>query len=205
MSDVDMSGPVWLFKPPTHKTAYRGNDRVVAIGPRTQALMRQFSTLDPAEYQFCPRRAVEELLAGRSAKRITPKYPSRVKRNAAKRVKRPLRSPAERYTTMSYGHAVARACDLAFPPPAPLGQPADEMQAEWWDRLTEEQRIEVKAWRKAHRWHPNQLRHLRATEVRQQHGLEAAQVLLGHSRADVTQVYAERDTSLAVRVAAETG
>src|SRR5579871_5812790 len=35
-------------------------------------------------------------------------------------------------------------------------------------------------------WHPNQLRLLFATEVRRSYGLEAAQVLLGHSRADVT-------------------
>jgi integrase len=35
--------------------------------------------------------------------------------------------------------------------------------------------------------------------------LEAAQVLLGHSRADVTQIYAERNTELASRVAAKIG
>ena len=49
---------------------------------------------------------------------------------------------------------------------------------------------EVKAWRKAHRWHPNQLRHTFATRVRKQHGLEAAQVLLGHSKLDTTALYA---------------
>lgn len=54
-------------------------------------------------------------------------------------------------------------------------------------------------------WHPNQLRHTFATEVRRVKGLEAAQVLLGHSRADVTQVYAERDQTLAETVAAEIG
>jgi integrase len=54
-------------------------------------------------------------------------------------------------------------------------------------------------------WHANQLRHLFATEVRKVYGLEAAQVVLGHARADVTQVYAERDLSLAVRVSAELG
>lgn len=54
-------------------------------------------------------------------------------------------------------------------------------------------------------WHPNQLRHLFATEVRRVHGLEAVQVLLGHSRADVTQVYAERDLALASAVAAKIG
>ena len=43
------------------------------------------------------------------------------------------------------------------------------------------------------RWHPNQLRHAAATRIRRLFSLEAAQVVLGHARADVTQVYAERD------------
>lgn len=55
------------------------------------------------------------------------------------------------------------------------------------------------------RWHPNQLRHSAATEARSRFGLEAAQVLLGHAKADVTQVYAERDEALAAKVAAELG
>jgi integrase len=50
------------------------------------------------------------------------------------------------------------------------------------------------------RWRPNQLRHTAATEIRHRFGLEAAQVILGHSRADVTQVYAERDASLGQQV-----
>lgn len=54
-------------------------------------------------------------------------------------------------------------------------------------------------------WHPNQLRHTFATEVRARHGLEAAQVLLGHKKANVTQVYAERDLRLAEQVAAKIG
>jgi integrase len=54
-------------------------------------------------------------------------------------------------------------------------------------------------------WHPNQLRHALATEVRGAYGLEAAQVLLGHSKAYVTEVYAERNLALAARVMAETG
>lgn len=54
-------------------------------------------------------------------------------------------------------------------------------------------------------WHPNQLRHLFATRVRHAYDLEAAQVLLGHARADVTQVYAEKNLALAAKVAAEIG
>ena len=54
-------------------------------------------------------------------------------------------------------------------------------------------------------WSPNQLRHTAATEVRKQFGLEGAQLILGHSRADVTQVYAERDHRKAIEIAREVG
>ena len=80
-----------------------------------------------------------------------------------------------------------------------------ESRAAWWARLTEQERNEVRRWRRMHRWHPNQLRHTFATEVRKAHGLEAAQVLLGHARADVTQVYSERNLTLAVKVAGVMG
>jgi len=54
-------------------------------------------------------------------------------------------------------------------------------------------------------WHPNQLRHTSGTWVRKELGLEAAQVWLGHSKADVTQVYAERNLELARKIAAKFG
>jgi site-specific recombinase XerC len=54
-------------------------------------------------------------------------------------------------------------------------------------------------------WHPNQLRHSAATTIRKTFGLEAAQVILGHSRADVTQVYAERDNAKALEVIRKIG
>ena len=54
-------------------------------------------------------------------------------------------------------------------------------------------------------WTPNQLRHTRATEIRHKFGLEAAQVVLGHSRADTTQIYAETNYAQAEKVAAAVG
>jgi integrase len=54
-------------------------------------------------------------------------------------------------------------------------------------------------------WSPNQLRHSVATEVRRRYGLEAAQVILGHTQANVTQVYAERDLQMAVAIMREVG
>ena len=55
------------------------------------------------------------------------------------------------------------------------------------------------------RWSPNRLRHTSATEIRRRFGIEAAQVVCGHERADVTQIYAERDLELAKKVARSVG
>lgn len=54
-------------------------------------------------------------------------------------------------------------------------------------------------------WAPNQLRHLRATEIRGEFGLESSQTVLGHSRADTTQLYAERNFALAENVMGRLG
>jgi len=58
---------------------------------------------------------------------------------------------------------------------------------------------------KVERWSPNRLRHSAATEIRREFGLEAAQVILGHSQANVTQVYAERDMKKGLEVARQIG
>jgi integrase len=42
-------------------------------------------------------------------------------------------------------------------------------------------------------WHPHQLRHSAATEVRRQAGLDAARAVLGHATASMTEHYAEVD------------
>jgi len=54
-------------------------------------------------------------------------------------------------------------------------------------------------------WSPNQLRHLRATEVRSQFGLDHAQAVLGHATADTTQIHAELSREKAAVVAREIG
>jgi integrase len=76
-------------------------------------------------------------------------------------------------------------------------------------------RYTVKSYRKAvvwaarkagvPKWFPAQLRHTYATQVRHRYGLEAAQVALGHAKADVTQIYAEANQAEAARIAAEVG
>jgi integrase len=83
-------------------------------------------------------------------------------------------------------------------------RPKSPATAEALERYRAEQRRFNEALGKV-AWSPNQLRHAAATELRRRYGIEAAQTVLGHSKADVTQVYAERDFSLAARVMAEVG
>lgn len=165
--DIDMSGAVWRYRPARHKTAYRGKDRVVALGPKAQAVVRPFLTLRLDDYLFSPARALAEKRCAMRSARKSRVQPSQCTR----RKTAPKKSPGSRYTTQSYGKAIATACARGNVAP----------------------------------WHPNQLRHSYATDVRRQFGLEGAQVVLGHSKADVTQVYAERDLGLAERIAATVG
>ncbi|QDV27365.1 tyrosine-type recombinase/integrase [Aureliella helgolandensis] len=55
------------------------------------------------------------------------------------------------------------------------------------------------------KWSPNQLRHLAATRLREQYGLDAAQVILGHSEVTVTQIYAEQNRSKGIGIAQQAG
>ena len=55
------------------------------------------------------------------------------------------------------------------------------------------------------RWTPHWLRHTAATRLREDYGLEAAQIMLGHARADMTQLYAALSLSKAVDVARAAG
>lgn len=50
-------------------------------------------------------------------------------------------------------------------------------------------------------WFPYQLRHVAATEVRKALGVESAQALLGHSRANMTQHYAQISEEKAIQAA----
>jgi integrase len=54
-------------------------------------------------------------------------------------------------------------------------------------------------------WHPHQLRHNAATRLRAEFGLEGAQLILGHRKADVTEVYAELDQRKALDIIARVG
>src|SRR5262249_13729268 len=42
LAEVDRSGDLWFYRPVRHKTAHRGKDRVIPLGPRAQAVVVAF-------------------------------------------------------------------------------------------------------------------------------------------------------------------
>ena len=183
--DVDISGEVWQYVPAEHKTEHHGKQRTIFIGPRAQDVLRPHLLREKESYCFVPADSERKRQAERAAlRRIPVSYGNRPGTN---RKENPKRSAGQRYTTDSYRRAIDRACDKAYPAPA---------------GFTPEQ---ARHWKLKHRWAPNRLRHTAATEIRKRFGLESAQVVLGHSMADVTQIYAERDMGLAERIMREVG
>lgn len=113
--DVNRDGDVWEYRPATHKTEHHGRERVVFLGPRSQRVLAPFLDNRPAEaYCFSPADAVAERQAARHAGRRVP--PSCGNRPGSNRVRSSRRSPGDRYTALSYGRAIARACDKAGVP-----------------------------------------------------------------------------------------
>jgi integrase len=52
--DLETSGKIWYYRPKTHKTAYRGHERVVALGPNAQRVLGPFLKRKLDEYCFSP-------------------------------------------------------------------------------------------------------------------------------------------------------
>ena len=118
------------------------------------------------------------------ADRRSPLTPSQVARTKVAEPKRPAR---EYYSKDSYNRAIQRACEKAFGMPRGLSN------------------AQKSAWRQEHCWTPRQLRHNKATEIRQQPGLDAARQVLGHSEASTTEIYAEKDFEAAREIMRKLG
>lgn len=183
--DVDRSATPWLYRPDSDKTEHHGRERVIYIGPRAQAILRPYLLRDAGVYRFSPADSERKRRDQRHAGRKVPL--SCGNRPGHNLERRPKVRPSERYTKDSYARAVRRACDQA-----------DRQAHADHPTVPADQRI-------VPRWSPNQLRHAAATEIRRRFGLEAAQVCLGHSTANVSQIYAERDASLGLEAMSQIG
>ncbi len=181
--DIERSGDVWIYEPAEHKTSSWGRRLQIALGPKARTIVSRYLNRPPQDYLFSPQEAADwrrEQPKHKSRPRHTPVYPSelqRRQRQKAARARRKRRRPLRaRYDTASYRRTIKYAIEAA-----------------------------ARAGVRIPDWHPHQLRHTKASEVRAAYGLEGAQVIMGHARADVTQVYAERNLRLALEIARQTG
>jgi integrase len=55
--DVDMSCPVWVYRPQLHKTEHHGPSREIRLGPKAQAIVQSFLKADLQAYLFSPKDA----------------------------------------------------------------------------------------------------------------------------------------------------
>jgi integrase len=200
--DLDMSDSAcWVFSPDQHKTAHHEQERHIFIGPKAQQVLRPYLGTKLDAYCFSPAESEARRNDAKRAARKTPMTPSQKARKTKANPKRPKR---DHYDDVSYRNAVYRACDKIFPAPEPLAQKKGETRKQWLARLTPEQWRDLKQWQKAHHWHPNRLRHNRATELRP-HGLDVVKTILGHTKVETSQIYAEKDLVAAKELVAKIG
>jgi integrase len=211
LRDLDRSGAVWLYRPAQHKTAHHGKSRVIAVGPVGQGVLREFIRIR------CPHCGVEGrpprigsrdgALCGPCADRMDDagtcgpwercevQPPDAYLFSPAEAMRERDEDRRARRKSKVQPSQVCRKKPRARRRPGETFTPISYAAAVC--RACEAAGVPT--------WHANQLRHTHATEVRKRYGLEAAQVALGHATADVTQVYAERDLELALRVALAMG
>lgn len=181
--DVDTSGELWEFIPASHKTEHCGRRRVIYLGPKAQDVLRPFLLRRKTSFCFAPEDSIRRLARLRRENRQTPMTPSQLERKPKQKGKR---RPGQKYTAASYRRAIVRAVEKV-------------------NRDRSKNAGDGAAVVPLPQWAPNQLRHTAGTVIRRDFGLEAAQVTLGHAKADVTQVYAERDAALAMDVMRKIG
>ncbi len=169
-ADITMTGNVWIYVPESHKTEHHGRGREIYLGPKAQAVIKPFLATDLSKYLFSPADAELERL-GESRKRSGG------------------RQPGKRYTVDSYRKAIVRACEKAFDMPADLRKIPSTLPEEEIER----RRQLASEWREVNCWFPHQLRHSAATYARKHADLDAARIICGHAKENVTEIYAAID------------
>jgi integrase len=107
--DLDMSGETWLYRPEWHKGLWRDKERVIAFGPRAQAIIRKYLGTKLDAYLFRPSAQHEAMSAAKRAARKTPVQPSQRNR----RKPGAHRRPGERFKVSAVNRAIRRACERA--------------------------------------------------------------------------------------------
>jgi integrase len=104
--------PVWVADLRAHKNFFRGKTRRIVFGPRAQRLLRRYVDGRSSGFVFRADVSVVERRTALRAARTTPVTAAQERRDAA-RHEHPKEQIAERYTTLTYGRAIARAAKRA--------------------------------------------------------------------------------------------
>ena len=102
--DIDKEGPsgCWVYRPPSHKSAHRGKERCIVLGPRAQEVLEPWLRWkpNPNDYLFKPNSDALRYSIGiyrQAIKRATeragvPKWtPNQLRHAAATRIKKKAR------------------------------------------------------------------------------------------------------------------
>jgi integrase len=123
--DVDRSGDTWRYTPESHKTDYRGRQRIIFVGPQAQVVLLRYLARDAKAYCFRPCDSEAKRRAAQHAARRTPVSCGNT--IGTNRQRRPKKSAGERYTPRSYHQAVRMACRKAFPAPDEVADDANAL------------------------------------------------------------------------------
>lgn len=167
--DIDTSSTPWVYVPQRHKNKRRGKQRRVPIGPRARPLLEPYLQRVVTRACFVPQEVQDARNAERRASYVPPDDALGDYRDwrSAKRRRRGNPRYGERYTTDTYRQAIQRLCEAAGVP----------------------------------EWTPGQLRHNAEQQVERQliaqgydpiRARRLAGVVLGHSRVETTDIYADQ-------------
>ena len=205
--DINMQGKIWEYRPHSHKGEHHDKERVIFLGPHAQEIIKPWLKTDLHAYLFSPKEGRAWSQAQRAKNRKTPK--PKIERRP-QRKPRPKRAPGERYTVHAYDQAIRRGCELAFGIPKQLRNIASAKKVASGkakiDAAERERLLGLAAeWHRQNSWHPNRLRKTAATRIRSAYGIELARIILGHSSAVTSEIYAEIDGAKAKEVMEKLG
>jgi len=186
---IDQSGEVWIYEPDKHKNRWRGHRRQVPLGPNAQEILLPFMDRPDTKHLFSPAEAEawrhEQRAIHRN--RTTKIYPCELKAREKRRKKahsrKSKRARGDRYCSASYRKAIEYGITKA-------------------NRELKKQDPDAEL---IPNWTPYRLRHTYATRIRRSHGVEAAQLGLGHARTNIVDIYAEKNLSLLIELAKNNG
>jgi len=115
LEQIERTGEVWIYRPVKHKTASRGQHRIIALGHAAQSAIKSHLEISPCkdhEALFSPRRQHTERSAKLRKDRKTRVQPSQ----SARKKPKPKRAPGEFFTPSSISHGVKHAAKRAGVP-----------------------------------------------------------------------------------------